>query len=54
MGSAFRQALITIWLSMRVQDLKIRRIHYWTEALPGDLFEIWARYREEALTGLAK
>jgi hypothetical protein len=35
------------------EDLKIRRIHYWTETLPGDLFEIWARYREEALTGLA-
>lgn len=32
------------------RDLKIRRIYYWTEALPGDLFEIWARRREEALT----
>jgi hypothetical protein len=29
--------------------LKIRRIYYWTEALPADLFEIWARRREEAL-----
>jgi hypothetical protein len=35
------------------EDLKIRRIHYWTETLPVDLFEIWARHREEALTGLA-
>jgi hypothetical protein len=31
-------------------NLKIRRIYYWTEALPGDLFEIWAKRREEALT----
>jgi hypothetical protein len=31
-------------------QLKIRRIYYWTEALPGDLFEIWAKRREEALT----
>jgi hypothetical protein len=30
--------------------LKIRRIHYWTETLPGDLFDIWAKRREEALT----
>ena len=30
--------------------LRIRRIYYWTEALPGDLFEIWAKRREEALT----
>jgi hypothetical protein len=28
---------------------KIRRIHYWTEALPGDLFEFWAKHRDEAL-----
>jgi hypothetical protein len=34
-------------------DLKIRRIHYWTEALPVDLFEFWGKYREEALTKLA-
>jgi hypothetical protein len=32
------------------KDLKIRRIHYWTEALPEDLFEFWARRRDEALT----
>ncbi len=32
------------------QDLKIRRIHYWTEALPEDLFEFWAKRRDEALT----
>jgi hypothetical protein len=30
-------------------SLKIKRIYYWTEALPGDLFGIWARRREEAL-----
>ena len=30
-------------------NLKIRRIYYWTEALPGDLFDIWAKRREEAL-----
>jgi hypothetical protein len=34
-------------------DLKIRRIHYWTERLPADLLEIWGKYREEALTRLA-
>ena len=32
------------------KELKIRKIHYWTESLPGDLFEIWAKRREEALT----
>jgi hypothetical protein len=31
-------------------NLKIRRIYYWTEELPGDLFEIWAQRRNEALT----
>jgi hypothetical protein len=31
------------------KDLKIRRIHYWTESLPKDVFEFWSRYREEAL-----
>jgi hypothetical protein len=31
------------------QELKIRRIHYWTEALPSDLFEYWSKHREEAL-----
>jgi hypothetical protein len=30
-------------------DLKIRKIHYWTEPLPEDLFEIWALRRETAL-----
>jgi hypothetical protein len=32
------------------KEMKIRRIHYWTEALPGEIFEYWARRREEALT----
>lgn len=31
-------------------DLKIRRIYYWTEKLPEDLFEIWAQRRNDALT----
>jgi hypothetical protein len=31
-------------------DLNIRRIYYWTEALPGDLFQIWAQRRNDALT----
>jgi hypothetical protein len=31
-------------------ELKIRRIYYWTEALPEDLFAVWAMRREEALT----
>jgi hypothetical protein len=34
-------------------NLKIRRIYYWTETLPGDLFNIWAKRREEALTKYA-
>lgn len=34
-------------------EIKISRIHYWTEKLPADLFELWGKYREEALTGLA-
>jgi hypothetical protein len=33
--------------------LGIRRIEYWTEALPGDVFEIWALRRTEALTNHA-
>jgi hypothetical protein len=33
--------------------LKIKRIHYWTEALPKDLLEIWAKRREQALSKLA-
>jgi len=32
------------------KDLKIRKIEYWTEALPGDLFEVWSERRAEALT----
>ncbi len=32
---------------------KIRRIHYWTEALPSTVFDYWARYREEAMAKLA-
>lgn len=32
------------------QNLKIRQIQYWTEALPEDLFSVWAKYREEELT----
>jgi hypothetical protein len=35
------------------KDLKIRRIYYWTEPLPVDLFEFWAKHREEALTNHA-
>jgi hypothetical protein len=35
------------------KELKIRRIYYWTEALPEDLFEIWAERRNEALTRYA-
>ncbi len=35
------------------KELKIKRILYWTEALPGDLFEYWAKHREEALTAHA-
>jgi hypothetical protein len=31
------------------KELKIRRIHYWTEALPGDIFEYWTKRRDEAL-----
>lgn len=31
------------------KDLKIRKIHYWTEPLPEDLFGIWSERREEAL-----
>jgi hypothetical protein len=35
------------------KDLKIRRVYYWTEALPADLFEFWALRRDEALTNYA-
>ena len=31
-------------------ELVIRRIYYWTEALPAQIFEFWARRRDEALT----
>jgi hypothetical protein len=34
-------------------QLKIRRIHYWTEPLPGDLFEFWSKHRDEALAAQA-
>ena len=34
-------------------DLKIQAIKYWTEALPPDLMELWARRREEAFAGHA-
>ena len=34
-------------------DLKIRKIHYWTEPLPEDLFEYWERHRNEALRDYA-
>jgi len=30
--------------------LQISKIEYWTEALPNDLFDIWAQRRTEALT----
>ena len=29
--------------------VRIERIHYWTEALPEDVFEYWSKYRDEAL-----
>jgi hypothetical protein len=32
------------------RDLKIRRIEYWTETLPVDIFDVWAERRNEALT----
>lgn len=31
------------------KDLIISKIYYWTEALPQDLFDFWAKHREEAL-----
>lgn len=31
------------------EGAKIGRIHYWTEALPEDIFKFWSKYREEAL-----
>jgi hypothetical protein len=35
------------------KDARIRRIHYWTEGLPEDIFEFWSKYRDEALAKLA-
>ena len=35
------------------KELKIRRIHYWTEALPADVFEFWSKHRDEALAAHA-
>ena len=35
------------------KDIRISRIHYWTEALPEDVFEFWHKYRDEALAKLA-
>ncbi len=35
------------------EELIIHRIHYWTEALPGDLFEYWGKHRAEALAAHA-
>ena len=35
------------------KDLKIGKIHYWTEALPEEVFEFWAKRRDEALTEYA-
>ena len=32
------------------KNLQIRRIEYWTEVLPNDVFEIWAQRRSDALT----
>ena len=31
------------------RGLQISKIYYWTEKLPEDLFDYWARYREKAL-----
>jgi hypothetical protein len=36
------------------RDLKIARIYYWTEKLPEDMFDFWARYRDEALRRCAR
>ncbi|MBN2039652.1 MAG: hypothetical protein JW864_06400 [Spirochaetes bacterium] len=32
------------------KGIKIKKIQYWTENLPEDVFEYWAKYREEALS----
>jgi hypothetical protein len=31
------------------KNIKIRAIHYWTEALPEEIFEYWSKEREAAL-----
>jgi hypothetical protein len=31
------------------KDLRIKRIDYWTQILPADLFEFWAKRRDEAM-----
>jgi hypothetical protein len=31
------------------KNLQIRRIEYWTEAIPEDVFDVWAQRRTEAL-----
>lgn len=36
-----------------INDLKIRRINYWTEPLPEDLFGYWSKHKEEALAAYA-
>jgi len=35
------------------RDLKIRKINYWTEPLPEDLFGYWAKHKDEALADYA-
>ncbi len=32
------------------KDLRIRKIHYWTGPLPGEIGELWTERRNEALT----
>ncbi len=36
-----------------VNDCRIKKIQYWTGALPDEMFEFWAKRREEALTDYA-
>ena len=35
------------------KDLKIRKINYWTEPLPEDLFGYWTKHKDEALADYA-
>jgi hypothetical protein len=35
------------------RNLAIRKIEYWTGALPEDIFEVWAQRRDQALTKCA-